>query len=199
MIGKNNTSHLMCCGSSFLLPSPVKTVVKKSRESGYIWGSSTGGNPWSLLLDNNQKLRKIKIDHKDWIYSIIFTTQDFSGLLQSSKQHGGASSYRGGKISEINFDVDEKLIGINGTVGVTTGCHEGFKVISSLFFFTNKKTDGAFGKPTGTSFSVPWDAGSFAGFYGRGGLYIDGCSLIQGMCSVIVHIIKIHRFKVYCY
>ncbi|KAK9061185.1 hypothetical protein SSX86_018365 [Deinandra increscens subsp. villosa] len=44
-----------------------------------LWGSRTGGNPWSLLLDNNNylKLRRIKIDHKDWIFSVGFTVEDF--------------------------------------------------------------------------------------------------------------------------
>nr|XP_043634328.1 probable serine/threonine-protein kinase PBL28 [Erigeron canadensis] len=139
-----------------------------------LWGSSTGGTPWSLQLENNQKLRKITIDHKEWIYSMIFTTQDYSGLLQSTKRYGGNSGYRGGKVSEINFDGDEEITEMIGTVGVTTGNHAGFTVISSLCFVTNKKTDGPFGKQTGARFSVPWDTGSFAGFYGRGGLYIDG-------------------------
>lgn len=139
-----------------------------------LWGSNTGGPPWSLQIDNNQKLRKITIDHKDWIYSMIFTTQDFDGLLHSSKRYGGNSGYKGGEISEINFATDEQITGILGTVGVSTGRHAGFTVISSLSFVTNKKTDGPFGKENGTRFSVSWDVGSFAGFYGPGGLYLDG-------------------------
>ncbi|KAK9061187.1 hypothetical protein SSX86_018367 [Deinandra increscens subsp. villosa] len=141
-----------------------------------LWGSSTGGHPWSLELDNNQKLRKITIVHKDWIYYMTFTTQDFNGLLQihSSKIHGGENGHRGGITSEINFDNDEEIIGIHGTVGVTTGRHAHNTVICSLSFVTNKKTDGPFGKETGTRFSVPWDAGTFAGFFGRAGLYMDG-------------------------
>jgi len=57
---------------------------------------------------------------------------------------------------------------------MSTGRHANFTVISSLSFVTNKKTDGPFGKERGTHFSVPWDAGAFAGFYGRAGLYMDG-------------------------
>ncbi|KAF5770882.1 putative protein kinase RLK-Pelle-CrRLK1L-1 family [Helianthus annuus] len=147
-----------------------------------LWGSSTGGNPWSLQLDNNQKLRKITIDYKDWVYSLIFTTQDFNGLFHSSKRYGGDSGWRGGIISEVNFDTDEKIIGILGTVGLTTGRHPGITVISSLGFVTNKKTNGPFGKETGTHFSVPWDEGSFAGFYGRAGLFMDGLGcLLKGV------------------
>lgn len=57
---------------------------------------------------------------------------------------------------------------------MSTGRHAGLTVISSLSFVTNKKTSGPFGKERGAHFSVPWDSGSFAGFYGRAGLYMDG-------------------------
>ncbi|KAL4576258.1 hypothetical protein LXL04_012349 [Taraxacum kok-saghyz] len=139
-----------------------------------LWGSSTGGSPWSLQLDSNQKLRKITIDHEDWLYSICFTTEDFSGSLESSPRHGGTGGNSGGRISEVDFNGDEELIGILGTVGKTTGRYANYIVISSLCFKTTKNTYGPFGKETGTSFSVPWDVGSFAGFYGRAGFYLDG-------------------------
>ncbi|XP_076914529.1 receptor-like protein kinase HERK 1 [Bidens hawaiensis] len=66
-----------------------------------LWGSSTGGSPWSFQLDCHQKLRKITIDHKDWIYSIRFTTEDFNGSLDSSQHHGGDGGKSGGQISEV--------------------------------------------------------------------------------------------------
>ncbi|KAF5799959.1 putative protein kinase RLK-Pelle-CrRLK1L-1 family [Helianthus annuus] len=139
-----------------------------------LWGSSTGGSPWSFQLDGSHKLRKITLDHEDWIYSIGFTTEDLSGLFNSSQQHGGGGGRSGGQISEINFDADEDITGILGTVGVTTGRYRGYIVISSLCFRTNKQSFGPFGKETGDRFSVPWDVGSFAGFYGRAGFYLDG-------------------------
>nr|XP_043607266.1 mannose/glucose-specific lectin-like isoform X2 [Erigeron canadensis] len=146
-----------------------------------LWGSSTCGNPWSFPLDDNQKLRQIRIDHKNWIYSLAFTTQDSNGLLHHSQHYGGEHGDTGGRISEVNFDADEQIVGIVGTVGITygwpltTGWVKGLTVISSLSFVTNKKTDGPFGNEAGgVRFSVPWDAGSFAGFYGRAGLYMDG-------------------------
>ncbi|GJX43750.1 kinase RLK-Pelle-CrRLK1L-1 family protein, partial [Tanacetum coccineum] len=139
-----------------------------------LWGSSTGGSPWSLQLGSNQKLRKITIDHEDWIYSIGFTKEEFGGLLDSSQHHGGGGGKSGGEISEINVDANEEITGILGTVGVTTGRYAGYTVISSLCFMTNKTRHGPFGKETGTPFSVPWELGSFAGFYGRAGFYLDG-------------------------
>ncbi|XP_024990085.1 receptor-like protein kinase HERK 1 [Cynara cardunculus var. scolymus] len=139
-----------------------------------LWGSSTGGSPWSLQLESNQKLRKITIDHEDWIYSISFTTEDFNGSSESSQRHGGGGGPSGGTISEINFDMDEEITEIHGTVGRTTGRYANYMVISSLCFVTNKKRDGPFGKEIGVPFSVPWDVGSFAGFYGRAGFYLDG-------------------------
>lgn len=39
---------------------------------------------------------------------------------------------------------------------------------------TNKRKHERFGKETETGFSCSWDVGSFAGFYGRGGAYLDG-------------------------
>ncbi|KAJ0657782.1 putative jacalin-like lectin domain-containing protein [Helianthus annuus] len=68
-----------------------------------LWGSSTGGAPWSLLLDNSQKLRKITIDHKDWIFSIAFTVEDLiTGSLVSS-QHGGTGIPSGVEPSEVTY------------------------------------------------------------------------------------------------
>ncbi|XP_076927898.1 putative serine/threonine-protein kinase PBL28 [Bidens hawaiensis] len=141
-----------------------------------LYGSSTGGSPWSYLLDNNLKLRKLTIDHKDWIFSIAFTIEDLTSTSGSfiSCCEGGAGGPSDGQISEISFDADEEIIQISGTVGVITGNHPDVVIISSLCIVTNKRRHGSFGKETGTSFSVPFDAGSFAGFYGRSGFYLDG-------------------------
>ncbi|KAI3799831.1 hypothetical protein L1987_35135 [Smallanthus sonchifolius] len=77
----------------------------------------------------------------------------------------------------VDFDDDEELIGISGTVGTRVG-HE---LISSLSFVTNKKYYGSFGdeKKWDTHFSESWDLGLFDGFYGRYGWYLDavGCCL----------------------
>lgn len=156
-------------------PGPNHGLLPRRITRTGLWGSSTGGSPWSLQLESNQKLRKITIDHEDWIYSFGFTTEDFSGSSNYSQRHGGSGGWSGGTISKINFDVDEEITEIHGTIGITTGHYANYMVISSLCFVTNKKRDfGPFGKETGTPFVVSWDVGSFAGFYGRAGFYLDG-------------------------
>ncbi|KAL4556063.1 hypothetical protein LXL04_038703 [Taraxacum kok-saghyz] len=143
------------------------------------WGSSTGGGAWSLQLGSNQKLKKITISHRNWIYSICFTTEDFSGSLDSV--HRGLpvhhKTYKALTVSEVDFDDDEEIIGIDGTVGSNLGMQKSLTLITSLCFTTNKKRDGPFGQQIGTRFSVPWDLGSFAGFFGRSGLSLDALGI----------------------
>ncbi|GJT24313.1 jacalin-like lectin domain-containing protein [Tanacetum coccineum] len=57
-----------------------------------LWGSIKGGHPWSFMLKNNQKLRKIIIDHNEWIYSVTFIAEDINGSLVS--QQYGASKHK---------------------------------------------------------------------------------------------------------
>ena len=71
---------------------------------------------------------------------------------------------------QVKFDWDEEINAISGTVGVSGG----YTIISSLSFITNKKTHGPYGRATGKPFTVPWDKGTFVGFYGLAGYYIDG-------------------------
>ncbi|KAK9061181.1 hypothetical protein SSX86_018361 [Deinandra increscens subsp. villosa] len=138
-----------------------------------LWGSNTGGHPWSLLLDNNNlKLRKIEIDHKGWIFSLGFTVEDLNGSSISS-HYGGNGGPSGDQPSEISFDEDEEITEILGTVGETPG-RVVYTIISSLCIVTNKRRHERFGRETGTNFSISWDIGSFAGFYGRAGFYLDG-------------------------
>ncbi|KAJ9540066.1 hypothetical protein OSB04_026572 [Centaurea solstitialis] len=166
-----------------LISLEFQTGCRRITQIG-LWGSSTGGGPWSFQLGSNQKLRKITMDHKNWIYSIAFTAEDFSGVSESSQRHGGHDGPSGGTISEvINFEVDEEITEIHGTVGSTNWLWSNCMVISSLVFVTNKKRHGPFGKEDGTSFSVSCDVGSFAGFYGRSdfkkGIPIASSSMTQ--------------------
>ncbi|KAL7614369.1 hypothetical protein Lser_V15G08839 [Lactuca serriola] len=134
-------------------------------------GSNTGGYSWSLLLDINHKLRKITIDHYDCIFSVRFTTEDLSGSLHSTQRYGGDNGLSPGKITEVHFDADEEITGIR--IGVTSEIG-GLVLIASIYIMTNKNGHGPFGKEPVSFFSEFWDAGSFAGFYGRAGHFLDG-------------------------
>ncbi|KAJ0681610.1 putative protein kinase RLK-Pelle-LRR-I-1 family [Helianthus annuus] len=143
-----------------------------------LWGSSSGGYLWSFMVNNNQKLRSITIDcitmgSFTWIHSISFTKKDLDGTLHSSDAYGGLDGPSGGPIFEINLDDDEEITGISLTVGI----YYGMELVSSLCFVTNKRNHGPFGMEAYTCFSESWDAGFFAGFYGRCGAELDaiGC------------------------
>ncbi|KAI3781584.1 hypothetical protein L2E82_11602 [Cichorium intybus] len=133
------------------------------------WGRKTGGpqNYWSFILENGHNLKKIVIDHGDIIYSLMITSA-CEGVVHDFEKAGGWNG--GDTVSEVMFDEDEELIGINGTVGT----YNGYTVISSISFFTNKSAHGPFGQATKSAFSVSWLNGSFSGFYGLAGYYIDG-------------------------
>ncbi|KAL8246266.1 hypothetical protein R6Q59_007482 [Mikania micrantha] len=149
----------------------VKTYEKIIRVG--TWGRSDPGVPtnvWSFQLEKNHHLEKITIDHGDLIYSLMFSTQ-YQGLTNSSNRFGGWNG--GDKVSEVKFDRDEEIIAISGTVALSRGDDPGNTVIASISFVTNKKRYGPFGSMRGKSFTVPWDDGSFAGFYGLCGWYID--------------------------
>ncbi|KAL8246277.1 hypothetical protein R6Q59_007493 [Mikania micrantha] len=137
------------------------------------WGRSDPGAPrnvWSFKLEKNHHLKKITIDHGDLIFSLMFSTQ-YKGLTNTSNRFGGWNG--GDKVSEVTFDRNEEIIAISGTVALSRGDDAGHTVIASISFVTNKKRYGPFGNMRGKPFTLPWDDGSFAGFYGLCGLYID--------------------------
>ncbi|KAK9069866.1 hypothetical protein SSX86_010262 [Deinandra increscens subsp. villosa] len=141
------------------------------------WGRDDPGGPqniWSFQLEENHHLKKITIDHGDLIYSLMFTTQ-YRGLMYNSGKAGG---WNGGEnVSEVKLDWDEEINGISGTVDKSRGTYAGYIIISSLSFSTNKTTYGPFGTVRGTPFAVPWDEGSFAGFYGLCGYFLDSIGI----------------------
>ncbi|XP_024989643.1 putative receptor-like protein kinase At5g39000 [Cynara cardunculus var. scolymus] len=153
----------------------LQTNIRKTM----LWGSSAGGSPWSFRLENHQKLKKIFIDvDANFIYSIAFAIQDTnsSDSMLYFQQHGGSHGPSGDTIFQINFDSDEEITGIQGTL---MGLYGHRTLISSLCLSTNKKTHGPFGKEGGSRFSESWEKGCFKGFYGRAGYYLDalGCYL----------------------
>ncbi|KAL4572395.1 hypothetical protein LXL04_019170 [Taraxacum kok-saghyz] len=137
------------------------------------WGKTQGGGPqnvWSFQLERYHHLKKITIDHGDLIYSLMFTTQ-CGGSTRTTSKFGG---WNGGQTcSEVIFQCDEQITAINGTHALSRGNYAGLPIISSISFVTNKRTHGPFGNVRGTPFTVPWGIGSFVGFYGLAGYYID--------------------------
>ncbi|KAD7477746.1 hypothetical protein E3N88_00882 [Mikania micrantha] len=137
------------------------------------WGKSdprSRRSVWSFQLETNHHLKKITIDHGDLIYSLMFSTQ-YRRLTNTSNRFGGWNG--GDRVSEVTFDQNEEIIAINGTVALSRGDGDGQAVIASISFVTNKKSYGPFGNVRGRPFTLPWDDGSFAGFYGLCGWYID--------------------------
>ncbi|KAI7734841.1 hypothetical protein M8C21_030683 [Ambrosia artemisiifolia] len=153
----------------------IGVYLKPHRETMKIgtWGKTQPAGPqnnWSFQLEPTYHLTKITIDHGDLIYSLMFTAQ-CGELTNTSEKMGG---WQGGeKVTEITFDEDEEINCISGTVALSRGTYAGNTVISSISFMTNKKVYGPFGNVRGTPFTVPWEDGSFAGFYGLAGYYID--------------------------
>ncbi|KAL7587347.1 hypothetical protein Lser_V15G39411 [Lactuca serriola] len=136
------------------------------------WGRTSGDpqNNWSFELDKGHNLVKITIDHGDGIYSLMFTGES-KGILHDSDKYGGLAG--GETVSEVIFEGDEEIIGINGTIGY----RDGFTIISSLSFQTNKRAHGPFGRVTKTVFSIPWERGALVGFYGLASYYIDSIGI----------------------
>ncbi|KAL7586661.1 hypothetical protein Lser_V15G39372 [Lactuca serriola] len=133
------------------------------------WGrrrSEDPQNKWSFELEKGHNLVKITIGHGDGINSLMFTSE-YEGVLHDSDKYGGLAG--GETVSEVILESDEEINCINGTIG----SRDGFTIISSLSFQTNKRTHGPFGRATETVFSIPWDKGLLVGFYGLSGYYID--------------------------
>ncbi|KAI3797965.1 hypothetical protein L1987_33230 [Smallanthus sonchifolius] len=103
--------------------------------------------------------------------SIVEKLKKALNLQVNNNVSGG---WNGGEtVSEVIFDWNEKIVAISGTFALSRGPYAGYTIISSISFLTNKKTHGPFGDVRGTPFTVPWDDGAFAGFYGLCGYYID--------------------------
>ncbi|XP_071691557.1 mannose/glucose-specific lectin-like [Rutidosis leptorrhynchoides] len=147
----------------------IVVYLKASQETARVglWGTEdtesfmSSQYRWSFCLEKNYTLSKITIRHSDMINCLMFTSEHVMGLVVQSNKVGG--HYDESTISEVNLGWDEEIIGVNGTFesiyGVST-------IISSLSFITNERSFGPFGSETGTHFSVSWNKGSFAGFYG---------------------------------
>ncbi|KAI7745457.1 hypothetical protein M8C21_028560 [Ambrosia artemisiifolia] len=126
------------------------------------WGRPFNPQPvWSFQLEGNQRLSTITIFRSD---------NAINRLVFNSSEKVEARS--GVSVADlIVLDADEEIIGINGMFDTLLTRNT---VISSITFTTNKKVHGPFGNAKGTPFSVSWNVGSFAGFYGFQSLSFDG-------------------------
>ncbi|KAI3783757.1 hypothetical protein L1987_42843 [Smallanthus sonchifolius] len=68
-----------------------------------LWGSTSGGDPWSFMVNKHEKLMEITIDHHNWIHSISFTKKDLDGTLHSSQTYGASNGPSSRPISETVF------------------------------------------------------------------------------------------------
>ncbi|CAH1424393.1 unnamed protein product [Lactuca virosa] len=138
------------------------------------WGGNGGVKPWTFIP--NGRISQICISASGCVDSIRFTYIDHQGIQKYSERYGGD----GGSAHMVTFIDDEHFIGITGTVGV----YERYTVIKSLSFLTNKMNYGPYGTNQGTSFSLPVAKGSFRGFSGNYGAYIDSFSVILQSSSL---------------
>ncbi|XP_076913739.1 agglutinin-like [Bidens hawaiensis] len=167
------------------LEHQLDTLISSLSEVGprtTLLGSKTDGPLFYFRLASNQKLRKIKITCSLWIHSLTFEVEDSNGFLHSSRRYGGdydrAHTIPPSQTKAIDLDVEEEITAIGGSYG------RGLDIFFTLAFWTNKKkVYGPFGDKTRSdtlnSFKRSWDAGSFDGFYGRCGQYLEalGCCL----------------------
>ncbi|THU69959.1 hypothetical protein C4D60_Mb08t19910 [Musa balbisiana] len=70
---------------------------------------------------------------------------------------------------EIPLQVDEYLVGIEGSVDTILG----ITLVRNLTLRTNKESYGPFGTSGGKPFSLPLLDGKIIGFFGRAGAVID--------------------------
>ncbi|CAH1445201.1 unnamed protein product [Lactuca virosa] len=132
------------------------------------WGGKGGVNPWTFIPSG--RICEICISALGCVDSIRFTYKDRDNVKHHSETYGGD----GGSSHTFTFADDKNLIEISGTVGV----YGGYTVITSLSFLTNTKKYGPYGTTQGTSFSLPVAKGSFGGFSGNYGDYLDSFSVI---------------------
>ncbi|KAI7755877.1 hypothetical protein M8C21_003765 [Ambrosia artemisiifolia] len=151
------------------------------------WGQPVEGtqNNWSFEMEEGHKLQSIRIGHADEVITSLTFTTEFNGVLSVSNKFGSSSGAQ--SISLVTFDSDEEIIGIKVTVGLKG--RESY--LSSLTFQTNKNTHGPFGDISNSMFSLPWNKGSFVGFYGNASDWIGGIGGIGVYLKVYGEIMRI--------
>ncbi|KAI3729287.1 hypothetical protein L6452_17940 [Arctium lappa] len=138
------------------------------------WGSIGGAYPYEF--HPRGRITKINIrtgGRGGCIDSISFEYYDpISRQVYCSPKYGGD----GGHLSQSMYlEKGEEILELSGTVG----SYDGWTVITSLCFKTNKKRC-EFGSVSAEKFTLPLKTktGKFAGFHGRYGGYLDSIGAI---------------------
>nr|P18674.2 RecName: Full=Agglutinin alpha chain; AltName: Full=MPA [Maclura pomifera]1JOT_A Chain A, AGGLUTININ [Maclura pomifera]3LLY_A Chain A, Agglutinin alpha chain [Maclura pomifera]3LLZ_A Chain A, Agglutinin alpha chain [Maclura pomifera]3LM1_A Chain A, Agglutinin alpha chain [Maclura pomifera]3LM1_C Chain C, Agglutinin alpha chain [Maclura pomifera]3LM1_E Chain E, Agglutinin alpha chain [Maclura pomifera]3LM1_G Chain G, Agglutinin alpha chain [Maclura pomifera]3LM1_I Chain I, Agglutinin alph len=99
-------------------------------------------------------------------------TYDLNGMPFVAEDH--KSFITGFKPVKISLEFpSEYIVEVSGYVGKV----EGYTVIRSLTFKTNKQTYGPYGVTNGTPFSLPIENGLIVGFKGSIGYWLDYFSI----------------------
>lgn len=128
------------------------------------WGGN-GGNEFGIPESVPRHLESVTIRSGVVIDSIAFSYVDQAGKKQTLGPWGGD-----GELTDtITFAPLEIVKEVSGT----TGTFGGDTVVTSLTFVTNVRTYGPFGKPNGTTFSVPLMDTNVVGFFVRAGRLVN--------------------------
>ncbi|KAL0553471.1 hypothetical protein IC582_007366 [Cucumis melo] len=154
----------------YLRPTQINGVWPEKFSLGEYGGE--GGDPWD---ENFNTIRKLVINHGQWIDSIQMEYEDENGEVVWSEKHGG----NGGSESEVVLDFpDEHLVTIHGYYDNLLYWGFDGTVIRSLTVVTNLRNYGPFGVENGTKFSFPCAGVKVVGIHGRSGLYLDAIGLL---------------------
>ncbi|GLT33911.1 hypothetical protein SLA2020_084640 [Shorea laevis] len=129
------------------------------------WGGY-GGNTWDdgVFFCIRQVILFVG---KTTVSGIMILYGRSNGQSFLSKRHGS-----GGDIHRIKLESSEHLVDFAGYFGPTEGS-DGYEVLRSITFYTNKGKYGPFGEEIGRAFSSTCSNGKLVGFHGRSGAFIN--------------------------
>ncbi|GLT92126.1 hypothetical protein SLE2022_099800 [Rubroshorea leprosula] len=159
--------------AAFSSPTEVSNVMDLvlPRDPGP-WGG-TGGKIWDDgIFSGVYKVNVLVLGVIVRGIQIMYRKRN--GEIYLSERRGGF----GGKSHRIILqNPSEYLVGIAGFVGKIEE-NDGFEVLRSLTFYTNKGKYGPFGDEIGREFtSGAMGSGMIAGFHGKSGAYLDAIGL----------------------
>ncbi|KAK3231613.1 hypothetical protein Dsin_003494 [Dipteronia sinensis] len=156
--------------------SQLQTVTPKEQSYNFdnptkiwYWGSKfLDENEWNYRPNGGIVEITICYSDNEVIHALSFKNVDKNGNVECSRKFGG----NGGKIKKvIKLDWPVEYF---TSVSWTCETFNGFYVIQSLCFETNKNKYGPFGPTTGTYGKFSMDGVVIVGFHGYHGIYVDG-------------------------